>query len=164
MSQEMRVYVGTYAKYNNGSIEGKWLDLSDYSDREGFYGACAELHSDEEDPEFMFQDWEGIPNGMISECSIEPGVWDLLEAFENHNEDAVRAYCDEFGEWNESDFEDRYCGQWDSFEAYAEDFVESCGILSGVPDDFVRYFDYSAFARDLSYDYTCSDEGHVFRN
>ena len=30
------VYVGTYAKYNNGSLSGAWLDLSDYSDKEEF--------------------------------------------------------------------------------------------------------------------------------
>ena len=28
---EARVYVGTYGKYNNGSLFGAWLDLSDYS-------------------------------------------------------------------------------------------------------------------------------------
>ena len=33
---EARVYVGTYAKYNNGSLFGKWLDLSDYSDKDEF--------------------------------------------------------------------------------------------------------------------------------
>ena len=26
---EARVYVGTYGKYNNGSLFGAWLDLSD---------------------------------------------------------------------------------------------------------------------------------------
>lgn len=26
-----KVYVGTYGKYNNGSLSGAWLDLSDYS-------------------------------------------------------------------------------------------------------------------------------------
>lgn len=33
---EARVYVGTYARYNNGSLFGKWLDLSDYSDKDEF--------------------------------------------------------------------------------------------------------------------------------
>ena len=33
---EARVYVGTYAKYNNGSLFGKWLDLSDYRTRTSF--------------------------------------------------------------------------------------------------------------------------------
>jgi len=55
---EARVYVGTYGKYNNGSLFGAWLDLSDYSDKEDFYEACRELHKDEEDAEYMFQDWE----------------------------------------------------------------------------------------------------------
>ena len=41
---EARVYVGTYGKYNNGSLFGAWLDLSDYSDKEDFYEACRELH------------------------------------------------------------------------------------------------------------------------
>ena len=36
---EAKVYVGTYAKYNNGSLSGAWLDLSDYSDKEEFYEA-----------------------------------------------------------------------------------------------------------------------------
>ena len=45
---EAKVYVGTYGKYNNGSLSGAWLDLSDYSDKEEFYEACRELHKDEE--------------------------------------------------------------------------------------------------------------------
>ena len=36
----VKVYVGTYGKYNNGSLFGAWLDLSNYSDKEEFYEAC----------------------------------------------------------------------------------------------------------------------------
>ena len=64
---EASVYVGTYGKYNNGSLFGAWLDLSDYADKEEFYEACRELHKDEEDAEFMFQDYENIPENLISE-------------------------------------------------------------------------------------------------
>ena len=64
---EASVYVGTYGKYNNGSLFGAWLDLSDYADKEEFYEACRELHKDEEDAEFMFQDWENVPEGLIGE-------------------------------------------------------------------------------------------------
>ena len=60
-----RIYVGTYAKYNNGSIQGEWLDLDDYTDKSDFIQACLELHDDEEDPELMFQDWENIPVALI---------------------------------------------------------------------------------------------------
>ena len=34
---EPAIYVGTYGKYNSGSIEGKWLKLNDYEDIESFY-------------------------------------------------------------------------------------------------------------------------------
>ena len=34
---QVRVYVGTYAKYNNGSIFGEWLTLGDYENAEEFY-------------------------------------------------------------------------------------------------------------------------------
>lgn len=71
-----RVYVGTYAKYNSGSLNGKWLTLSDYKDRSEFYAACRELHKDEADPEFMFQDWEGVPSWMIGESDIDAEVWE----------------------------------------------------------------------------------------
>ena len=37
---EAKIYVGTYRKYNEGSLFGKWLTLSDYSDKDEFYEAC----------------------------------------------------------------------------------------------------------------------------
>lgn len=67
---EARVYVGTYGKYNNGSLFGSWLDLSDYSDKEDFYEACREIHKDEEDAEYMFQDWENVPENLIGESGF----------------------------------------------------------------------------------------------
>ena len=33
---EARIYVGTYAKYNNGSLQGEWVELSDFYDLDGF--------------------------------------------------------------------------------------------------------------------------------
>ncbi len=51
------VYVGTYHKYNCGSIFGKWFDLTEFDRQGGFYEARQALHADEWDAEFMFQDW-----------------------------------------------------------------------------------------------------------
>ena len=79
---EARVYVGTYGKYNNGSLFGAWLDLSDYSDKEDFYEACRELHKDEEDAEYMFQDWENVPENLIGESWISENFFTLRDAVE----------------------------------------------------------------------------------
>ena len=61
------LYVGTYRKYNEGSLFGEWLDLTDYTDAEEFLEACRELHKDEADPELMFQDCEGLPDSLYCE-------------------------------------------------------------------------------------------------
>lgn len=49
-----QVYVGTYEKYNNGSLEGEWVDLTDFDNLKDFYRYIRELHKDEREPEFMF--------------------------------------------------------------------------------------------------------------
>ena len=161
----MRIYVGTYAKYNDGNLFGKWLDLEDYTDRDDFYKACAELHADEEDPEFMFQDWEGILSNMINESYVSPECWSLLDAYEKYDEDAVNAYCDCFGEWNERDFNERYRGRYDSWEHMAEELLEETGELNRIPENLRYYFDYEKYANDLriSGDFTEQD-GHYFWN
>ena len=38
---EARIYVGTYAKYNNGSLQGEWVELSDFYDLDDFMERCA---------------------------------------------------------------------------------------------------------------------------
>ena len=51
------VYVGTYHKYNCGSLYGMWVDLTSFLDYDDFMEFCHLLHIDEEDPEFMYQDY-----------------------------------------------------------------------------------------------------------
>ena len=89
---EAKVYVGTYAKYNNGSLSGAWLDLSDYSDKEEFYEACRELHKDEEDAEYMFQDWENVPEGLIDESWISENFFALRDAVEDLSDTEQEAF------------------------------------------------------------------------
>lgn len=152
---DAKIYVGTYKKYNEGSLFGKWLTLSDYSDKEEFYDACKELHSDEEDAEYMFQDWEGIPKDLISESWISESVFELIQqANQIKDFDAFIAFLDVSGYSLEdedlgyllSKFRDCYAGKYDSEEAYAESYIEQCYDLS----DFMQtYFDYEKFAKDL---------------
>lgn len=70
----------------------------------------------------------------------------------------------ENGEINFELFEEQYFGLHDSFEAYANEYVESIGMLNDVPEEVARYFDYKSYADDLEHDYTVleDDEGGVF--
>ena len=158
-----RIYVGTYAKYTAGSLKGKWLDLEDYNDKDEFMEACKELHEDEDDPEFMFQDHEGVPSQFIGESWIDEKFWDYLNS--GIDDDVKKAYMELFGEWNEDQCNDRYEGKFRSDEDYAEDRCESCGTLEKVPEDLRYYFDFKAYARDMRINGEFVEEnGHYFTN
>ena len=160
---ESRVYVGTYGKYNNGSIAGAWLDLDDYTDKDDFYEACAELHNDENDPEFMFQDYEGIPDGMISESHINDATWEWL-ALDDYDRDKVEFMVNDCG-YDPADaianVDDCEFYEGMNLEELAEHFVDE-GLFGDIADSIINYIDYDAMARDLGMDYTETDKG-VFR-
>lgn len=58
------VYVGTYAKYNYGSIEGGWISLLQCKNYDDFLHKCYRLHSNEREPELMIQDIDDFPDGL----------------------------------------------------------------------------------------------------
>ena len=62
---EPSVYVGTYSKYNDGSLCDLWIDLSTFNDYDEFIDFCKAIHADEEDPELMAQDYEGFPPPVV---------------------------------------------------------------------------------------------------
>lgn len=157
----MKYYVGTYAKYNAGNLHGAWLDLEDYADLDDFYEACKELHSDEEDPEFQFQDYEG-PKFLYSEHSIPDDIYEFLD-LSGDDQNMVEAYAENVGYNNNlSDLiekaRDDYRGQYDSWKDFAEDYVTEC---VEVPEHLRGYIDYGAYARDLQHDHFESN-GYFF--
>jgi len=169
--QEAQIYVGTYRKYNKGSLFGKWLQLSDYSDLEEFIEACKELHKDEDDPELMFQDYEEIPEGLIGECWLSENFFDLrdvMDGLDTDQQEAFMVWCghgsydianeDAHGLLNK--FRDDYCGKYNSEEDYAYQHVESCYDL---PEFAKTYFDYEKFARELFVTDYWEEDGFVFR-
>lgn len=155
-------YVGTYGKYNNGSIAGAWLYLDDFASKSDFIDACLALHKDDPDPELMFQDWENTPGKFVSECSIDADFWEFLELDDSERE-MIAEYWDEIDDSADVQYiRDAYHGCWDSFDDFASEYVDSTGMLGDAPETLARYFDFAAFARDLAYDYDITESGHVF--
>ena len=164
---EPRIYVGTYAKYNEGDLTGEWFELSDYEDRETFYTACAELHKDEEDPEFMFQDWENIPDSMIRESWISEEVFELAgESLSDEEYEALFEWLDDGNDYDLSAFRDAWQGRHESETDYAEHLADELGYFRMMENAGLQasYFDVEAFSDDLFCgDYWMSDGGNVFR-
>ena len=61
-------------------------------------------------------------------------------------------------------FEEAYCGEWDSEEDFARHIIEDCYNLEKMMGSLAKYFDYKAFARELfDWDCTMGAKGNVFR-
>ena len=157
---DMQIYVGTYAKYNSGSIAGAWIDLSKH-DESSFWDACAKLHSDESDPELMFQDWEGIPSDYICESGLSSEFWEYLEFLDVTHLEAEAVAAGLSLSIPLDKLEDAYSGKYSSDEEFAMDLADSCGM---VPDDLswpCKCIDWELAARDLMYDYS-EESGYYF--
>lgn len=162
-----RVYVGTYAKYNNGSICGLWVNITDFTDYDAFINFCKAIHADEDDPELMFQDFENFPERYYSECSFNRAKFDAICEYENlcsqNDSDVVDYFVDDMDR-DINDFEECYQGCYASEEDFAREIVDECYDLNKIMGSLSCYFDYEAFARDLfacDYEYDAAT-GAVF--
>lgn len=157
------IYVGTWQQYNAGSLYGQWFDLTEFDDKDDFYAACHALHAGEADPELMFQDIEGIPGQFASESSISwPFIDAWKQAFEDGNAAAFVAWSGYTGRCDYDAFENAYCGEAESEEAFATGQLEDSGVLNEIPEALRGYFDYEAWARDLFLNEYDLVDGYVF--
>lgn len=160
------LYVGTYAKYNMGSIRGLWIDLSTFDTYDDFIDFCYAIHADEDDPELMFQDYECFPREWYDECPNRDSFDNILrysELCEQYQKDAVDAFVG-WGCEDLENFEDCYCGEYNSEKDYAIEVINECYDIEKMMGNLSNYFDYDAFARDLFMCDNYFDNGYVFRH
>lgn len=114
-----KVYVGTWRKYNNGSIQGAWIDLSQFATYAEFVAKCKAIHKDENDPEFMIQDFSNFPDGLSA------GDW----MSENEFNDIMAAYRDELHEQTAAAFQ---------LVDYSEKAVAVIGDTKAIKDELKK--------------------------
>lgn len=156
---DTRVYCGTYHKYNTGSLRGEWLNLGDYGSHDDFMEACRELHKDEEDPGFMFQDREGTWADEIEESDVPAELWDLptdewdckmVYAYMQVTSDSLsRTLVGKY--WQDirmipCDYE------YEAARVFFEDWRELYGIKDDNP--LINYVDEDALYRGEGYEYS----------
>tara|TARA_R110000868_G_scaffold93190_1_gene258035 strand:- start:1205 stop:1729 length:525 start_codon:yes stop_codon:yes gene_type:complete len=170
----LSIYVGTYAKYNEGSLKGQWLRIPDYADYPELQNAMYELHNDEDDPEFMIQDFEGDAIfellSLVSESHISESVFDIIDSLENCNYalQVLESYIYCFGNYSENieelveAIEESYQGQYNSDVCFTQTLLEDCG---DIPTNLPHYIhiDWESTSNDIMMDYSTVN-GHYFRN
>lgn len=154
------VYVGTYQKYNEGSLFGAWLDLLTFESYEEFISICHAVHFDERDPEFMIQDYMNFDNGHgISSEWLDRKTFEHVNALADYDakeQDVIKEFWHEVdNDLSPSEVLEKllYVGDLDEF-AYemAEDWLDSICFDRHTAEAIRPYFDYNAYARDLSFE------------
>lgn len=170
---EPALYCGTYAKYNDGSIAGRWLKLRDYADAEGFLQACRELHRDEADPELMFQDFEGMPRELYGESLSLADLQRIYDwaHLDDEDRDLLAEYVDATG-CAMADVDVEYvrealfcvldCSDGSSNDAAMGQYMLDNGLLGEIPDAIESYLDVEAIGRDWLMDLHISSNGYAF--
>ena len=153
----MKLYVGTYNKYNNGSLDGRWIDLNNFECKQDFLTECYRLHADETDAELMFQDceyYEDWESDFYCECYINDEYWKVKAELERTGlaEDVFSAWYNLNGGSVISESVtkclDEYRGQYASMADYVEHYFNDMGIVDEVPAQLRGYVDFAQIARD----------------
>lgn len=144
-----RIYVRCLAAYNNGQLHGAWIDADQSADaiHEEIRAmlASSPIPGAEEWAIHDYEDFDGITPSEYEPIDRVAEIAALLVE-----------YGEPFGAWysydpsaDVSDFRDAYRGEYDSEEAYAEEYIGDTGMLDSIPENLRYYFDYGRFARDL---------------
>lgn len=166
------IYVGTYKKYNEGNLFGMWIDLEAVRDEGEFFDVCRDLHKDEEDPEFMMQDFQGFPEELYSESMNEEDIAKVLAyvALDDDDKEMMDDYCECYGHKIDDVVDtteavrNRCMGCYDSFQDFADQCADDELECMNAPEFCSRYFDYEAYARDLKFNFSMGSNGYIFND
>lgn len=188
----LNLYIANLGKYVEGYLVGEWISLP-FTQKEledlfvriklGFYDKFGKyIHGLEEDgsfyEEYAIHDYEkDIPIEIGEYSNIEElnKIAEELEALSEHDKDLVVALTENYG-YNFEEAVDKMDDVSyiqlnqntlidDETNLAYEVIDQIYGDVSELPREMLeRYFDYSAFGRDLGYDYTIASNGIATNN
>lgn len=154
----IRGFITNLGKYNEGYLVGEWVDFP--IDEDELEEVLERIGINEEYEEYFFADWE-IPDlnyvefGEYENVDKINEIAEMLESLDESDLNKLNAIMD-----TETNALDEAINSMDEYIFYenmtlkevACELVEECYFTKDTPDIFQRYFDYEAFARDLSFD------------
>lgn len=174
------IFVNTWGNYNeNGADGGEWITLPMDADElaSKLQAIAKAMHDD--DPEFFINDYEWTVELELGDVHEMDSITEWNErcndaaALEEYELEEIAAAIEAFGYTFTEAMERQqrgcyvfYAGQnlSDVAAELADEIIACCGCKE-IPEIFTRYFDYEAFARDLSFDgYTETKFGVICDN
>jgi hypothetical protein len=78
-----------------------------------------------------------------------------------YERDILKAWLSNGMDFDLDEMRECYIGEYATDEDMAQEYIESTGLLSDVPDYLARYFDLESYARDMMFEMFEID-GHYF--
>ena len=139
-----RIYVADLEAYNNGKLQGEWLDLADYNDADELMEAIQELLDKWGVEEYAIHDVEYVPSNMYSEYMGKRDFEELYEMIDLAKEhdlplEVVQEIVSQF---DASAVQDFY-GKYNDSEDFAIQLVDEMGGLENFssPEYYVYITD-----------------------
>ena len=163
----LRGYITNLGKYNEGHLIGEWISFP--ISEEELEAVYQRIGINEEYEEIFFTDWECDFDTGLGEYENIEDINELAEALERVEHYAEEGKLESYIEATGSSLQEALENLDDAIfypgytlEEVAEEIVNDCYNL---PEFALRYFDYEAFARDLSFDgYYETDNGVICIN
>lgn len=175
-------WIGCLACYNNGELRGKWITAQQAAEEiagdEITYGnqAFHTTYSTTPSPtcrkcggdEFDVFDTEHLPHKMTA-AEFYQHAETLAELDDAGDLERITALAGFLGMEKLDDLiaydAHNYVGQYDTFQDYAEQYLDDVGDLAKLPEHLAYYFDYEKYARDLAHSYLYDDAtGHTWHS
>ena len=143
-----RIYVACLAAYNAGLLHGEWIDAD--QDKEDIMEEIQTMLKASPEPfaeEWAIHDYENFGPISLNEYESIEKVAELGQAIAEHGL-AIATYYNYQGTLD--DFEDNFCGVYESEEDFVEDWLEETGQLEAIEKAGLKsyYIDFEAMARD----------------
>lgn len=162
---EPKIYVASLAAYNSGIYHGEWIDTTLGEDHvrdeiQRILSTCPEKGE-----EYAIHDFEYMGSGMEEYTSIEE-VCVRAKLITKYGS-AFLAYLDTYittshEDW-ERDFENRFHGEHESKEAFAEERYWDTHGEESIPAELLYHIDWTSYARALfreAYDALDNPQGY----
>ena len=168
---------GSYNECNERALGSKWLDFDDYDDWDEIVEELEKQGFDLDgiDEELFVQDIEGVPAEKNWDYVHPQTIFELIKKSgvldSEYKYELMEAFCEarSFSDWE--DLVEQYEENWDNDIIFYRDMtmldvahqvIDECYDLDKMLGNLSSYFDYEAFARDLSYDgYTETQYGVI---
>lgn len=181
MENEIKIVIGSWGSYNEcneRALGSEWLTLNDFNTWDEIEAELIQegFKLDGIDEELFIQDIEGIVDSSINwDCVNPETLFNTLDESgilrDKYKYEVFNAFIEVESFLEFEDRVEKYGDRWDDDITFYKDMtmsdvayeiVNECYNLDKLMGNLANYFDYEAFARDLSFDgYTEASNGVI---